>query len=48
MLIKGIRPGQVELFRTVGVLDSLRHTRHLFDDMDAALEHARSHIQRAS
>lgn len=48
VLIKGIRSGQVELFRTVGVLDSLRHTRHLFDDMDAALEHARSHIQRAS
>ena len=46
VLIKGVREGHVELFRTVGVLDALRHHRHLFADLDAALEHARSHIAR--
>ena len=48
VLIKGIRPGQAQLFKTVGVLDSLRHTKHLFDEMDDAVEHARSHLARES
>jgi SulP family sulfate permease len=46
VLIKGVRPGHEELFRTVGVLDSLRHHNHLFDDLPDAIEHARSHIRR--
>ena len=46
VLIKGVRPGHEELFRTVGVLDSLRHHRHLFDTLPAAVEHARSHVRR--
>lgn len=46
VLIKGVREGHVELFRTVGVLDSLRHQNHLFDDLPTAITHARSHVQR--
>lgn len=47
VLIKGVRDGHVELFRTVGVLDALRHHAHLFDDLDAAVAHARDHVRRA-
>ena len=46
VLIKGIREGHVELFTTVGVLSSLRHSNHLFEDLPSALAHARSHITR--
>lgn len=46
VLIKGLQSGHEELFRTVGVLDALRHHKHLFSDLDAAVEHARSHIRR--
>lgn len=46
VLIKGVQPGHEELFRTVGVLGSLRHQNHLFDDLPAAVEHARSHVRR--
>jgi SulP family sulfate permease len=46
VLIKGVRDGHVELFRTVGVLDALRHHKHLFDDLDAAVAHARDHVRR--
>lgn len=47
VLIKGVRPGHEELFRTVGVLAALRHDNHLFADLPAALDHARSHVRRA-
>lgn len=46
VLIKGVRPGHEELFRTVGVLDALRHANHLFAELPPALEHARSHVRR--
>jgi len=46
VLIKGVREGHTELFRAVGVLDALRDQRHLFDDLPAAIAHARSHIAR--
>ncbi len=46
VLIKGVQAGHEDLFRTVGVLDSLRHHHHLFTDLDAAIGHARSHIRR--
>lgn len=46
VLIKGVQPGHEELFRTVGVLDSLRHRNHLFEDLPAAVEHARDHVRR--
>ena len=31
----------------VGALDRLAHDRHVFDDLDAAVEHARAHVVRA-
>ena len=46
VLIKGVQPGHEELFRTVGVLDALRHQKHLFIDLDEAVAHARTHIRR--
>ena len=46
VLIKGVREGHVELFTTVGVLSSLRHSNHLFDDLALAVAHARSHVAR--
>lgn len=46
VLIKGVQAGHKDLFRTVGVLGSLRHYEHLFTELDAAVEHARSHIRR--
>lgn len=46
VLIKGIRPGHLHLATTVGVIASLRHRNHLFDTLDAAAEHARSHVRR--
>lgn len=46
VLIKGVREGHTELFRTVGVLDALRDHRHLFDELPAAIGHARSHVTR--
>jgi SulP family sulfate permease len=46
VLIKGVRDGHVELFTTVGVLRSLRHSNHLFDELSPAIDHARSHVTR--
>jgi SulP family sulfate permease len=46
VLIKGVRVGHIELFTTVGVLRSLRHSKHLFDEVPAAITHARSHVAR--
>lgn len=48
VLIKGVREGHTELFRSVGVLGALRHHKHLFDELPAAIEHARSHVARES
>lgn len=46
VLLKGVQPGHEQIFRSVGVVDSLRHDRHLFIAMADALAHARSHVQR--
>lgn len=46
VLIKGVQEGHEVLLRRVGVLAALRHQRHLFTDLDAAIEHARSHVAR--
>ena len=48
VLIKGIQPRHLRLVKHVGALDALRHENHLFDSLDAAVEHARSHVRRAS
>ena len=47
VLIKGVQTVHEPLFRRVGVLAALRHHKHLFVDFDSALEHARSHVERA-
>ncbi|MCU1529947.1 MAG: transporter [Frondihabitans sp.] len=48
VLLKGIRPDHLGLAARVGVISSLRHENHLFDSLDDAVEHARSHVQRES
>jgi len=46
VLVKGIQTRHMELASRVGVISSLRHQNHLFDELDAAVAHARSHIAR--
>ena len=46
VLIKGPRAEHVRVLRAVGALDHLRHENHLFDSLDAAVAHARSHVER--
>jgi len=48
VLVKGIQPQHLKLATRVGVLRSLRHQNHLFDDLGTAVAHARSHIARAA
>lgn len=48
VLVKGIQGRHLELATRVGVIASLRHRNHLFDDLPAAVEHARSHTRRAA
>ena len=47
VLIKGIQERHLALVTRVGVLESLRHHKHLFADLPPAVEHARSHVARA-
>ena len=47
VLLKGPRPEHLRTLRAVGALDRLAHENHLFDDLDAALAHARVHAHRA-
>lgn len=46
VLVKGIREDHRALAERVGVITSLRHQNHLFDDLELAAAHARSHITR--
>ncbi|GGK88342.1 sulfate permease [Salinibacterium xinjiangense] len=46
VLIKGIQPGHLTVATRVGVIASLRHQKHLFTTLPAAVEHARSHVAR--
>jgi SulP family sulfate permease len=46
VLLKGIQPRHLQVMRGAGVLDGLSHERHLFQDLDSALVHARDHVQR--
>jgi SulP family sulfate permease len=47
VLIKGPRAEHLRVLRAVGALDRLRHERHLFGSLDAAIAHARSHVERS-
>jgi len=46
VLLKGVRPEHLRTLHAVGALNHLAHDRHLFDDLDEALAHARLHVQR--
>lgn len=46
VLLKGVRPDHLDLVTNVGVIRSLRHHKHLFEHLDDAVEHARSHVVR--
>ncbi len=46
VLVKGVQERHRQLMTTVGVLDELRHAHHLFDTLDDAVAHARSHVRR--
>lgn len=48
VIIKGVRAEHTTLLANVGVFDSLRHQHHLVDTLDAAIEHARTHVSSAA
>ena len=48
VLVKGIQTRHLRLAERVGVIASLRHQNHLFDELKPAVEHARSHVRRAA
>jgi SulP family sulfate permease len=43
VLLKGPRPEHERILRAVGALDHLATEHHIFDDLDAAIDHARLH-----
>jgi SulP family sulfate permease len=47
VLIKGISVQHERLLRRVGALQHLADERHLFDDLDTAVAHARAHVGRS-
>jgi SulP family sulfate permease len=47
-LVKGVQDRHLQLVTRVGVIDSLRHHKHLFTELDAAVAHARDHVRRAA
>jgi SulP family sulfate permease len=47
VLVKGPRPEHRRVLEAVGTLDRLAHERHLFDDLDDAIAHARLHVARS-
>ncbi len=48
VLLKGPRPEHLRVLQSVGALEKLAHEKHLFADLDEAIEHARSHVARSS
>ncbi len=46
VLLKGARPEHLRILREVGAIDRLAHARHVFDDLDSAIAHAREHVAR--
>lgn len=46
VILKGLRNRHQRVAARAGVVDALRHSEHLFDDLDAAIAHARSHVAR--
>jgi len=48
VLLKGLRLQHERILRAVGALDELAHERHLFETLDAAVDHARRHVGLAT
>jgi SulP family sulfate permease len=48
VLLKGPRPEHCRVLEATGALQRLAHANHLFADLDAALDHARQHVARAT
>lgn len=48
VLLSGAQPEHERLLASLGVVDLLRHERHVLPDIGAALEHARHHVARTS
>lgn len=46
VLLKGPRAEHLRILREVGAIDRLAHENHLFADLDAAIAHARTHVDR--
>lgn len=46
VLIKGPREHHLRILREVGVVDRLADPKHVFTDLDAAIAHARTHVER--
>jgi SulP family sulfate permease len=44
VLLKGARPEHEQVLRAVGALDRLAGAHHRFEDLDAAVAHARAHV----
>ncbi len=47
VLVKGVQTRHMRLVERVGVVRSLRHRNHLFDELAPAVAHARDHLRRA-
>lgn len=46
VLLKGAKPHHLRILQEVGAIDRLAHARHVFDDLDSAIAHAREHVAR--
>jgi SulP family sulfate permease len=46
VLLKGIRPEHRRALAAVGAFERLATERHVFDHLDDAVAHARSHVRR--
>lgn len=46
VIIKGVQSPHWELFKKLGVIEALRHSDHLLDDLEPAVAHARGHVAR--
>lgn len=46
VLVKGVRGSHERVASGAGIFGSVRHPAHIFDDLAAAVEHARDHVRR--
>ena len=46
VLVKGLKPQHLQILRTVGAIDQLADEKHVFEQLDDAIAHARSHVAR--